>query len=218
MHIMQQISDWWQHQSWLEICGFITGVLCVVLAAANKIWNWPIAIISVTIYIYIFFNASLYADMCLQVYFLGFNIYGWYFWSRKRATEVKIPVISATKKQVITAVIVVTVVTPILGFVLTQLKNLSFFKPASYPYLDSFLTTCSFVAQYFLAKKILQNWLIWIFVDIIYVGVYIFKGLDITAAMYAIYIPVAVYGYLDWNETVENRRLKKKKFKTPSTV
>ena len=66
----------------LEVTGVITGLLCVYLAARNNIWNWPIAIVSVGIYIFIFFDTRLYADMGLQVYFMGMNIYGWYYWSR----------------------------------------------------------------------------------------------------------------------------------------
>jgi nicotinamide mononucleotide transporter len=84
MQIIHVLQDWWQHQTWLEIIGVITGLLCVYLAAVNNIWNWPFAIISVTIYIFIFFEAHLFADMGLQVYFFIVNIYGWYYWSQTR--------------------------------------------------------------------------------------------------------------------------------------
>ncbi len=188
IHALQQ---WWQHQTWLEIIGVITGLLCVLLAAINNIWNWPIAIISVGIYIFIFFNTHLYADMGLQVYFMAMNFYGWYHWSRKPANDTKAPVLLIKKKEITYSVIAIIVFTFILGSVLK-------YTTASYPYVDSFCTACSLVAQVFLARKVLENWLIWIFVDIIYVGVYVFKHLDLTAIMYAIYIGIALLGYLDW--------------------
>ncbi|MDB5112770.1 MAG: nicotinamide mononucleotide transporter [Mucilaginibacter sp.] len=191
MGIIHALQTWWQDQSWLEVIGVITGLLCVYLAAKNIIWNWPIAIINVSIYIFIFFNSRLYADMGLQVYFLATNIYGWYFWSKKPATEDKAPVILIKKTEILFAVSAIIVFTFLLGSVLK-------YTPASYPYIDSFCTACSLVAQFFLARKVLENWLIWIFVDIIYVGVYLFKGLHLTAAMYAVFVGIAWLGYIDW--------------------
>jgi nicotinamide mononucleotide transporter len=193
MHILPALHAWWQHQSLIEIMGVITGLLCVGLAALNNIWNWPIAIISVGIYIFIFFDSRLYADMGLQVYFMAMNIYGWYYWSQKPASEDKTPVMRITQQEVIYSLIAVVVFTIFLGSVLK-------YTPASYPYIDSFCAACSLVAQVFLARKVLENWLIWIFVDIIYVGVYIFKGLDLTAIMYAVYVGLAIWGYLDWKK------------------
>jgi nicotinamide mononucleotide transporter len=193
MHIIHILQEWWRQQTWLEVTGVVTGLLCVYLAARNNIWNWPIAIISVGIYIFIFFDTHLYADMGLQVYFMGMNIYGWYYWSRIPADEKKAPVLLVTKREIILSAIAVIIFTFILGTVLK-------YTPASYPYIDSFCTACSLVAQVFLARKVLENWLIWIFVDVIYVGVYIFKGLHLTAIMYAIYVGIALLGYIDWKK------------------
>ncbi|HEY0245919.1 MAG TPA: nicotinamide riboside transporter PnuC [Mucilaginibacter sp.] len=193
MGIIHVLQTWWQGQSLLEIIGVITGLLCVYLAAKNVIWNWPFAIISVAIYIFIFYNTHLYADMGLQFYFLAMNIYGWYFWSKKPATDVKTPVVLIKKKEIILSAIAIIVFTCLLGSVLK-------YTPASYPFIDSFCTACSLIAQVFLARKVLENWLIWIFVDIVYVGVYLFKGLHLTAIMYAIYVAIALMGYIDWKK------------------
>ena len=198
MQIIHGLLDWWHQQSWIELIGVLTGFICVWLAAINNIWNWPIAIISVAIYIYVFYNYQLYADMGLQVYFLITSIYGWYFWSKKSVAEIKIPVTAINKKQIIISVIITLIVTPVLGYTLVSLSPILHYKPAAYPYLDCFCTTCSLIAQVYLTRKILENWLIWIFVDAIYVGVYIAKHLQPTAILYAAYIPVALLGYLDW--------------------
>jgi len=200
MYIIHALQQWWAQQSLLEFIGVITGLACVYLAAINSIWNWPVAIISVGIYIYIFMNVHLYADMGVNIYFFGMSIYGWYFWAKKPAIEVKTPVSIITTRQFVATLLIVAVATPALGFTLVSLSPILHYQPAAYPYLDSFCTACSLVAQVFLARKILENWLIWIFVDIIYVGVYIFKHLDATAVMYAIYVPIALLGYLDWKK------------------
>lgn len=182
--------------SLLEWFGVFTGILCVWLAAKNNIYNWPIAIVSVIIYIFIFFESKLYADMGLQVYFFAMNVYGWYFWSKNRNNpEASRPIAIITKKEIILSILGVIVFTLILGFLLK--KN----TDASFPFLDSFCTACSLIAQVFLARKVLQNWLIWIFVDIIYVGMYISKDLQATAVMYALYVYIASVGYVDWRKT-----------------
>jgi nicotinamide mononucleotide transporter len=198
MQIIHALQEWWQHQTLLEIIGVITGLLCVYLAAVNNIWNWPIAIISTAIYVYIFGKTALYADMFQYVYLCLTSIYGWYHWSHHPSTESKIPVRLITKKQIIISAIIVIVVTPTLGYTLISFAKILNYHPPAYPYIDSFCTACSFVAQVFLARKILENWLIWIFVDIIYTVVYFKKDLQITAFMFAILIIIAVFGYIDW--------------------
>ncbi len=200
MDVISVFNDWLHNQSLLETSGVITGILCVYLAAKNNIWNWPLAIISVLIYIFIFFEAKLYADTGLQVYFLLMNFYGWYFWSRKDE-RTKVPVSSITLKEVILSLIGITVFTAGLGFFLYKGTD------ASFPFVDSFCTACSLVAQVFLARKVLENWLIWIFVDIIYVGVYVIKDLHLTAGMYALYIIIAAIGYRDWRKEYRRSRV-----------
>jgi len=187
--------------SWLEWCGVFTGILCVWLAAKNNIWNWPIACISVIIYVFIFFEGKLYADAGLQLYFLVTNIYGWYYWSKQRDNPTQErPVINITQKEIILSVIGVIVFTTALGFTLFHKTD------ASFPFVDSFCTACSLIAQVFLARKVLQNWLIWIFVDIIYVSVYFSKDLYATGLMYALYIGIATMGYLDWRKTYREQK------------
>ena len=193
MHILPALQDWWNQQTWYEIIGFITGILCVALAAFNNIWNWPIAIISVIFYIYIYYHKQLYADTGLQVYFLVMNIYGWYYWSKTPATEEKALIMRITSREIIYSIIAVIIFTIFLGSVLK-------YTSASFPYLDSFCAAGSLVGQVWLARKVLENWLIWIFVDIIYVGILIFKHLDLTAILYGIYVPLAIWGYYDWNK------------------
>lgn len=179
----------------LEWLGVFTGILCVWLAAKNNIWNWPIAIISVLIYIVIFFESKLYADMGLQFYFFAMNIYGWHYWSKQRNNpEQTRPISIITQKEIILSIIGVITFTVILGFLLH--KN----TDASFPFVDSFCTACSLIAQVFLARKVLQNWLIWIFVDIIYVSMYFSKELYATGLMYTLYIFIAAMGYKDWRK------------------
>ncbi len=198
--MIETLSTWLQEQSLLETIGVITGILCVYLAAKNNIWSWPIAIVSVGIYIVIFLEAKLYADTGLQVYFLAMNIYGWWFWSRKPADAPKVPVKRISKKEILLSLLGIGVFTAFIGFFLYHKTD------AAFPFVDSFCTACSLVAQIFLARKVVENWLIWIFVDIIYVGVYLAKGLHLTAGMYALYIYIALMGYLAWRKEFNQQK------------
>ncbi|QJD95784.1 nicotinamide mononucleotide transporter [Mucilaginibacter robiniae] len=200
MQVFHILVDWFHQQSWLELIGVVTGLLCVYLAAINNIWNWPFAIINTAIYVYIFGHAALYADMGQNAYLLIINIYGWYYWSRQPQNAPKVLIKLMSRKQVLAFILIVALITPVLGFALTQLAPLLHYQPAAYPYLDSFCTVCSLVAQIYMARKVLENWLIWIFVDIIYVGVYLSKHLQPTAFMFAVYAIIALLGYFDWRK------------------
>lgn len=201
MNLILTITDWLKSQSLLEVSGVISGILCVYLAAKNNIWSWPIAIISVFLYTFIFFEEKLYADAGLQIYFLFTNIYGWYFWSRKSATDHKAPITFVSRKFFLISTACIVIFTFLLGTFLFKKTD------ASFPYIDSFCTACSLVAQVFLARKIIENWLIWIFVDIIYVGVYLMKDLHLTAGMYALYIVIAAMGYITWKREFKQSQL-----------
>ena len=185
----------------LEWCGVFTGILCVWLAAKNNIWNWPIACISVIIYVFIFFEGKLYADAGLQLYFLATNIYGWYYWNQQRNNPTQErPVKNISSKEVILSIIGIVAFTAILGFTLFHKTD------AAFPFIDSFCTACSIIAQIFLARKVIQNWLIWIFVDVIYVGVYFSKDLAATGMMYMLYIGIATMGYIDWRRIYREQK------------
>jgi nicotinamide mononucleotide transporter len=199
--VIETLNTWLLEQSLLETIGVITGVLCVYLAAKNNIWNWPIALVSVGIYIVIFLEAKLYADTGLQVYFLAMNAYGWWFWSRKPADTPKVPVKRISKLEILLSLLGIALFTALIGFFLYHKTD------AAFPFIDSFCTACSLVAQIFLARKVVENWLIWIFVDIIYVGVYLAKGLHLTAGMYALYIYIALMGYLAWRKEFNQQKV-----------
>lgn len=199
MSLLISIKNWLETQSLLEVSGVITGILCVYLAAKNRIWSWPLAIISVLIYVIIFTEARLYADAGLQIYFLIMNIYGWYFWSRKSDQQSKVPVSHISLKESLLSVLAISLFTAVLGTFLFKGTD------ASFPYVDSFCTACSIVAQLLLARKIIENWLIWIAVDIIYVGVYILKDLHLTAGMYTLYVFIAAIGYIDWKKNLSQQ-------------
>jgi nicotinamide mononucleotide transporter len=197
--LIHALQEWWHQLSWLEIIAVITGLLCVYLAAINNIWNWPIAIISTVITVYIMADKALYADMLQYTYLTIINIYGWEVWSRRDNNE-KRPVVLISRKQILWTLTAVALITPTLGFTLITFADKLHYQPPAFPYLDSFCTVVSLSAQVLLARKVLENWLIWVFVDIIYVVIYAIKGLEAFAFMFVVYIVIAIIGYFDWRK------------------
>jgi nicotinamide mononucleotide transporter len=197
--LILQIWEQFKAISWLEWLGTITGALCVYLAAKENVLNWPIAIISVSVYIYIFYNAKLYGDTILQFYFLATCIYGWYYWTFGKTTNIsaerKVSKLNSKNWLVIIALQIVLSV--VVGYLL-DIKT-----DTDVPYIDGFCTVGSFIAQYLLTRKILENWIIWIVVDIVYIPLYIHKNLLATAVLYFIFLFIAAKGYIDWKKSMK---------------
>ena len=139
--------------------------------------------------------------MGLQFYFFVMNIYGWYYWSKNKNKQYQERLISLiTRKEIWLSIVGVFTFTLILGFFLYKKTD------AAFPFIDSFCTAVSLIAQIFLARRVLQNWLIWIFVDLIYVGVYFSKDLYATGLMYLLYIGIAAMGYRDWKRIYHEQK------------
>jgi nicotinamide mononucleotide transporter len=188
--LVQQIEQ----TSFVEWMGFVTTLWCIYLAARENIWNWPISIISIVISAILYFKGGLFGDFYLQFYFLFTAFYGWYFWIKKKEEHQK-PVVSINRTQWIIALIAVVILTIILGALLDR------FTSSTVPYEDGFCTAMSFVAQIMLTRKILQNWILWIVVDICYVPLLIYKDFYLYAVLYGVLVALAIKGYLDWRKT-----------------
>lgn len=179
----------------LEIAAALFGVVSVWLSTRQNIWSWPTAIVNVGLYTVVFFQSRLYADMGLQVIYLVLSIYGWYEWlyGGERRTPLRV---SRASRRLLLVLLVLNVVTWVaLASALHRYTN------AVLPWLDSLLTTTSLVAQFMMTRKILENWLVWIAVDVAYVPMFIARGLYPTAALYAVFLVLAVVGYRDWRRS-----------------
>ena len=177
-----------------EWLGWVSTLVCIYLAARENIWNWPISIVSIVASAIVYFNSELYGDFYLQLYFLATAFYGWYFWIKKKKDDDK-PVVTIKIKQWLYAILSIILLTITLGFLLDK------YTDSNVPYEDGFCTAMSFVAQIMLTRKILENWILWIIVDICYVPLLIYKGLNLYAILYGILVILAVKGYLDWRKT-----------------
>jgi len=179
--------------NFIEIIGVVTGVICVYLNFREHIIGWPIGIVSVVCYAIVFFHQKLYADMGLQFFYIGMNIYGWYMWyAKKKATAIQVIRIRFNQGIYIGIFIL------LFGSALSYILKL--YTDASLPLADAFLCAGSLAAQYLLAKKIIENWLLWIVIDLCYVGMFLQKELYPTAFLYLIFTALAIWAYIVWRK------------------
>ncbi len=189
----------WFSGNYVEVLGVITSLVYLYFSVRQIIWLWPFGIISSALFILIFFNGKFYADMGLQVYYVGVSIYGWIYWSRggiSRNEKSSLPVCRISRQLAL--VLSVTGIVIMLGIVYI-LKN---FTDSDVPWGDGFTTAGSIVATWMLARKVLEHWLVWIFVDSVAAGLYFYKGLYPSFLLYLIFTIIAVIGYFHWKRSL----------------
>jgi nicotinamide mononucleotide transporter len=173
------------------------GVLSVWLIARQKVWGWPVGLVNVVLFIVVFREARLYAAMGLQVVYVVLLLYGWHAWMRGGAGHGALLVRRTPRRAVAPIALAGAAGAVVLGaFLHTQ-------TDASLPFLDATLTSFSLVAQGMQTRKWLENWLIWLVVDVAYVGMYFYKHLFLTAGLYAVFLGLAVVGWVEWRRTLE---------------
>ena len=182
-----------------EWTGLISGLLCVVLPIRKNIWTWPIGLVYSIVSLVVFYQAQLYSEFGLHIYYVGMNAYGWYFWSRpsthanaerKQKSERSVTRI-APRTAIVLALLVLAGI-PILAEIMQRTTD------ADLAYIDSTITVLSFAAMWMSARKMLENWAVWLVVDVIATGVYLVKGIELYAVLYGVYIVMAVAGHLAW--------------------
>ena len=178
--------------SGLELFAATLGVIAVWLTVKQNPWSWPIGLVMVLLYSWIFFEVKLYSDMLLQVVYAVVQLYGWWQWTRAGAAHQGRTVTRLATPHVLAGLAMGAVGSVALGAAMAHWTD------AAQPWLDAALTGFSLVAQMWMAQKRLQCWALWIVVDVIFVGLFMYKGLYLTAGLYALFTVIAVQGLREW--------------------
>jgi nicotinamide mononucleotide transporter len=191
----------WLLSNKIELLGAILGIAYILFSIRQNILTWPTGLLTSAIYITVFFKSKLYADMSLQVYYVVISIYGWYFWIKGKNTGKNGSVqVRKTSKKLWFRLIVIT------GIIYLAILYILKFTDSDIAYLDSMTTALSIVATWMLAKKYLEHWLIWIFVDLFSSGMYIYKNLWPTVILFLIYSVMAYFGYNEWKQDMNKKQ------------
>jgi nicotinamide mononucleotide transporter len=183
----------------IEIVAAIFGVVSVFLSVRQNIWSWPTAIVNVGLYIIVFYESKLYADTGLQVVYVVLNAYGWYHWLYGGKNRTELPVTRTSPRLWLLLVSIGAAGAVVIGTLLSRNTD------AALPYIDAGTTSTSLVAQWMMTRKLLENWIIWVAVDVVYIGMYIYKSLYVTAVLYLIFLILSAMGFVQWRKSLKER-------------
>lgn len=179
---------------WFEFAGFVTGVVGVYLVAVEHMINWPVGLINVSIYGWVFYTSNLLADMSLQVFFFVLGVWGWIQWATGGDGGGELAISRIRSAGWATLVIAWVVGTAIYFPIIRHFNGAA-------PFIDSSLTVGSIIAQFLLNAKKLENWILWIIVDVVYIPLYISRNLIATALLYTLLLGLAIAGLVGWTRT-----------------
>ena len=182
--------------SWLEAIAAITGILSIWLGKKENILVFPIGIISVLIYVYICFNAKLYADMGINAVYFIMSVYGWYNWLRphKESKTERLQVTFQDRRHRWDSIAIAFALFVILSFILTR------FTDSDVPLIDAFTSSLCVLAMYLTTQKKVENWVYYLVADGISIPLYIYKGLVLTSIQYLVFFLIAVAGLIAWRK------------------
>ncbi|MCF8346681.1 MAG: nicotinamide riboside transporter PnuC [Bacteroidales bacterium] len=186
----------WLNGNYIEVLGVLLSIAYLWLSIRQNILLWPVGILSAVMYIIVFYDSKFYADMGLNAYYFVISIYGWIHWSnRSNDKNIGLPVTNVGVIRAIILLGIILVIFAVTGYLLDHLTD------SPIPYWDALTTAASVVATWMLTRKILEHWILWVFIDIVSMGLYIYRGLYPTAILFAIYTTMAVIGYVQWKRS-----------------
>lgn len=177
--------------NWLEGAGFLATMVGIWLTTRRMLICWPVVLAADVLYLVVFYRARLFSDALLQVFFVAFTLYGWWHWWRGVREDGEVRVVPLGMRGWMMGLAAGAAGAVLLGWLMVRIG-------AALPHLDAALTSYSLVASWWQARKHTANWCLWIVVDLIYIGEYLYKDLRLTAVLYLLLVILAVVGLLDW--------------------
>lgn len=179
--------------NYLEIAGTVAGLVYLYLEYKASVWLWAASIVMPAIYLGVYYQAGLYADFGISIYYIIASLYGAVCWLRgNRGDDEAVGITSFPKKLYAPIFLTIAVLMLLMGLILRR------FTDSTVPWADAFTTSLSIVAMWMLARKYLEQWIMWIIADIACAILYVYKDLWFTGGLYALYAVIAVFGYLKW--------------------
>lgn len=185
----------------LELASFALALCMVILNIRQSPWAWLFSILSAAMYAVVFYDSRIYGDMSLQFFFIAVSLWGWYQWLFGGTTHQGVQVSRMSPLAYLSSGLAW-----LIGFIAIA-AFLRMFTDTDVPHIDAFLTAGSLVGQILLSRKKLENWYLWIVIDLIYIGLYLHKDLYLTAFLFAIFVVLAVIGLRTWDKSLRTQGL-----------
>jgi len=191
-----ELTAKWLSGNYIELLGAILGIVYVFFSIRQNILTWPVGLLTSALYVWVFLVSKLYADMGLQMYYVVISIYGWYEWLKGNPSNHSEP-IAVSRLSLKLGLILAAIGVFLFILIWFVLKN---YTDSPVPMADSLATALSIVATWMLARKILEHWLVWIFVDTFSIGLFWYKDLLPTVLLFAVYTVMAFVGFFEWRK------------------
>ncbi|MBP3613529.1 MAG: nicotinamide mononucleotide transporter [Bacteroidaceae bacterium] len=193
-------------EQYIEISGTVVGLIYLWQEYRASIYLWITSIIMPAIYLYVYYQAGLYADFGINIYYLVIALYGWLAWRYnfslrgKRADSKELSIGHISRVTFSHLALLFLAAWAVISYILTHFTN------STVPFTDAFTTALSIVGMYMLARKYIEQWWVWLVVDVVSSALYIYKELYFTAALYALYAIIAIFGYRKWKQLMNNEK------------
>ncbi|MGJ8638893.1 MAG: nicotinamide riboside transporter PnuC [Opitutaceae bacterium] len=185
--------------SWIEWLGTVTGIVGVYLSIKEKTAAWLLFIACYAAYVYLSYQAELFAALLMNAVFVVLSIYGWMSWTKSsKETSSSHSIRHIAKKSIAAIACFILFGAGLLGWLLDN------YTEAYLPYVDAFATCCAFAAQWMLSQKYVENWLCWMIADVIYIGLWGAQGYYVSVGLFSIFIILAARGWLEWRQIVSS--------------
>jgi nicotinamide mononucleotide transporter len=182
---------------WLDIVTTVLGLAYILLEYRASVWMWGVGFLMQALGIVLYYEKGLYADCGMEFYYLSMTVYGWWRWIRGSATKQALPITHFPKRLVLPWIVLMATVWAVIYWLLVTYTN------SNVPLADSFTTALSIVGIWALAHKYLEQWFIWIAVDIVTSALYFYKDIPFKASLYALYVIIAIFGYQKWRKMIK---------------
>jgi nicotinamide mononucleotide transporter len=191
--------------SYLEFYGLVTGIIAVLLSSLANVWSWPIGIVNVVLFFFLFFQVQLYPDMFLQVFFFVTNVIGWWRWTHPKPVEEdrkhELKISFMNRREIFVMLAISLAGTMLLGLFASNLNSIFpkiFTQPSAAPFVDSFITVMSIVATFYMIQKKVECWIMWLLIDVVATFLYYSRDIKFTALLYLIYCVIAAFALWNW--------------------
>lgn len=183
----------------LELIAVVFGIISVLFARKNNILVYPTGLVSTILYVYILFEFQLYGDLIINFYYTIMSFLGWYLWSKTKNGEDEFPISIINRKECIISALIFIITLTFVAFVYHFFDKFTHWTA----YVDAFTTGLFFVGMWLMAKRKIENWILWIIADVISIPLYFYKGLTFSSFQFILFTIIAILGYKEWRNFLQ---------------
>lgn len=199
--LFDQYKNYPTYEIVLELTAIIFGLLSVLYAKKDNILVFPTGIINTAIYVYLLWKWQLLGDMMINFYYVLMSIYGWYHWTRKKGDVAEFPISKMNTYEMKVSLVIFVLTMAFVAVVYTIFDKFT----GLISYIDIAVTGIFFAGMWLMARRKIENWILWIVGDVISVPMYFLKGYSFTSIQYLIFTIIAIFGYLEWKRTLQQK-------------